>query len=505
MIRPDETTRAELDRIMDAAAASAPELAAMPPRTRSAGLLAVATALEQSRPELVQLAVRETGLAESRLDGELKRTIVQLKLFADVVIAGEYLDARIDEADPEFVLGPRPDLRRMLIPVGPVANFAASNFPFAFSVAGGDTASALAAGCPVIVKAHPGHPMLSALTADLVKQALRSSSFPTDSFAIVFGQVTGVELLRDDRLRAAAFTGSVRAGRTLADIAAQRPMPIPFYGELGSVNPVFVTRDAIDADRSRLAEAFIVSISGSAGQLCTKPGFLFAPADTGFEAELRLHAEKRPRERMLYPGLGHGYAHRRHEILATPGVTVIAEGSVTVDEDDQVWAAPTIVSVTADVLRSYRGRLTDEAFGPLSILVGYDSGEDLAALSRELFSGNLTGTIHLGPSEDPLRVHGLAAQLSTSTGRVIFGGWPTGVAVTPAMQHGGPYPATTNDSSTSVGTASISRFLRPVAYQDAPQKLLPEPLQDANPWSVPQKVARRGESSQWGKRFGGEQ
>lgn len=502
MIQPDETTKTELDRIMDAAAASAPELAAMPLRGRAAGLLAIAAALEQSRPELVRLAAHETGLTESRLGGELTRTIVQLKLFADVVIAGEFLDARIDESDPEFVLGPRPDLRRMLIPVGPVANFAASNFPFAFSVAGGDTASALAAGCPVIVKAHPGHPRLSALTGDLVKRALRSSAFPSGSFEIVFGQDAGVELLRDDRLRAASFTGSLRAGRALAGIAAQRVMPIPFYGELGSVNPVFATRAAVEAEGTRFAEGFVASVSGSAGQLCTKPGFLFAPSDTGLEAELRLHAEGRPRERMLYPGLGHGYANRRQEILATPGVTVIVEGSVTVDEHEQVWAAPTIVKVTADVLKEHRDRLIDEAFGPLSVLVCYDEGENLAALSRELFSGNLTGTIHLGPSEDPSSVRGLAAQLTSSTGRVIFGGWPTGVAVTPAMQHGGPFPATTNDSSTSVGTASISRFLRPVAYQDAPQDILPEPLKDANPWSVPQKLARRGDSPRWGQRSG---
>jgi NADP-dependent aldehyde dehydrogenase len=500
MIHTTETTSADLDLIMAAAAAATTALAAMPLRARADGLLAVAEALEQSQPQLVQLAERETGLAQGRLGGELTRTIVQLKLFADVVSAGEYLDVRIDEADPDFVLGPRPDLRRMLIAVGPVANFAASNFPFAFSVAGGDTASALAAGCPVIVKAHPGHPKLSAVTANLVVQALRSESFPTGSFAIVFGQEAGVELLRDARLRAASFTGSVRAGRALADIAARRPTPIPFYGELGSVNPVFVTRAAMDADKKGLAEAFVASVAGSAGQLCTKPGFLFAPTGSGFEAEVRVSAEGRPRERMLYPGLGNGYARRRDEILTTPGVTVIAEGNVTVDEEDQVWATPTIVSVSAEALTSHRDRLIDEAFGPMSVIVGYDENVDLAELSKDLFSGNLTGTIHLGPSEDLSSVRALAAELTTSTGRVIFGGWPTGVAVTPAMQHGGPYPATTNDSSTSVGTASVSRFLRPVAYQSAPQGLLPEPLQDANPWSVPQTIARRGDSSRWGKR-----
>ena len=495
---PEDTAPAELDALLAAAKAAAPQLAAMPLADRAAGLLAVAEALENEREALVEQAVHETGLTAARLGGELTRTIVQLKLFADTVRDGAFLDARIDEADPDFVLGPRPDLRRMLVPVGPVLNFAASNFPFAFSVAGGDSAAAIAAGCPLIVKAHPGHPVLSRLTAGLVIAALRSSGFPEGAFSVVFGQDAGVQVLRDQRLRAAAFTGSLRAGRTLADIAAERPRPIPFFGELGSVNPVFATRGAVEAGGGDFATAFLTSVSGSAGQLCTKPGFLFVPEGSGLEEELALRAGGQPAQRMLYPGLGQGFAHRRDQILATPGVSVVAEGGIEVHVDGHVSASPTIVSVSVDTLREHRDALIDEAFGPLSVVVRYAEGEDLADIADEFFSGNLTGTIHLGPDEDPAVARELAARLSASAGRVLFGGWPTGVAVTPAMQHGGPYPATTNDSSTSVGTASLGRFLRPVAYQNAPQSMLPAALQDANPWSVPQRIGRRGESTLWG-------
>jgi NADP-dependent aldehyde dehydrogenase len=500
MNHPSDTSPAELDTILGRARAASPSLAAMCLKQRANGLLNIAARLEESRNELVEQAILETGLSSQRLRGELTRTIVQLKLFADIARAGEFLDVRIDQADPEFVLGSRPDLRRYLVPVGPVVNFTASNFPFAFSVAGGDTASALAAGCPVIVKAHPGHPLLSALTGRLITTALTDSGFPDGAIAVVFGQENGLSVLKDDRVRAAAFTGSFRAGRTLATAAAQRRSPIPFYGELGSVNPVFATPTAVEENAQALAAQYVASVAGSAGQLCTKPGFLFAPSSSELATTIRKAAEEHPQQRMLYPGLGAAYASRRTDILDTPGVSVIVEGSVRVDADDQVWATPTIVATSPATLREYRERLIDEAFGPLSVVVNYAENDNLAELSAEFFEGNLTGTIHLGENEDPIRVRELVDELATSTGRVIIGGWPTGVAVTPAMQHGGPYPATTNVSSTSVGSAAISRFLRPVTYQDAPQQILPEPLQDANPWAVPQTIASRGESLSWGSR-----
>jgi NADP-dependent aldehyde dehydrogenase len=494
------TAIADLDQIAARAAEVAPQWAATTPTERAAALVAAADALTAARESLVATAMEETGLAEARLTGELNRTAVQLKLFADTVIDGEYLDVRIDDADPDFALGVRPDVRRYRIPVGPVLNFAASNFPFAFSVAGGDTAAALAAGCPVIVKAHSGHPRLSVETAKVVSEALVGSGAPDGVLQLISGQEAGVAMLKDPRIKAGSFTGSIRVGRMLADIAAARPTPIPFYGELGSVNPAFVTRAGLAASADSIVDGFVTSVAGSAGQLCTKPGFLFVPGQNALAERIASAASAVTEHRLLNPSITAGYRDRRDAILSTPGVTVIAEGDVRVDEDGNGWATPTIVSVPASVLREHHETLLDEAFGPLSVLVEYDDEAELAPLAAQLFEGNLTGTVHAADGENTPELRELVSWLTQSTGRVLFGGWPTGVAVTPAMQHGGPWPATTNDSSTSVGTAAIGRFLRPVAYQGAPQDLLPPPLRDDNPWGVPQRRSPAGVSKSWGSR-----
>jgi NADP-dependent aldehyde dehydrogenase len=461
-------------------------------------LVAAADALEASGPALVEVAAGETGLSTPRLSGELRRTAVQLRLFADVVADGAYLDVRIDEADPAFVLGVRPDVRRYLIPVGPVLNFAAGNFPFAFSVAGGDTASALAAGCPVIVKAHPGHPLLSSRTADVLATALAGSGAPEGTFQLIAGEQAGVDMLRDPRISAASFTGSVRGGQFLAAIAADRAKPIPFYGELGSVNPAFVTPAAAVRNASSIAKGYVASVAGSAGQLCTKPGFLFVPAGGPIQAQVADLASAVGEQRLLGPRITAGFAARRDAILATPGVNVVSEGSLRTDPDGQGWATPTLVRVSATTLREQRASLLDEAFGPLSIIVEYDENADLTAIADDIFEGNLTGTVHAADGEESPTLRSLVPWIAQHAGRVLFGGWPTGVAVTPAMQHGGPWPATTNDSNTSVGTAAITRFLRPVAYQNVPQSLLPEPLRDDNPWGVPQQRNPAGQSQTWG-------
>jgi NADP-dependent aldehyde dehydrogenase len=307
-----------------------------------------------------------------------------------------------------------------------------------------------------------------------------------------------VALLKDPRIAAGSFTGSIFAGRSLADVAAARPSPIPFYGELGSVNPVFVTRAALAERAEEITDGFATSVSGSAGQLCTKPGFVFVPAGHGMRDGLAARAAEASEHRLLYPGIATAYGERREAILATPGIEIIAEGKLRFDEEGQGWATPTLVSVTADVLRQQGERLLEEAFGPLSIVVEYEREEDLAGLADGLFEGNLTGTVHAAPGEDTPAIRALVEWITKHAGRVLFGGWPTGVAVTPAMQHGGPWPATTNDSSTSVGTAAIGRFLRPVAYQGAPQELLPQPLRDDNPWQVPQLRSIPGQSQSWG-------
>jgi NADP-dependent aldehyde dehydrogenase len=491
-----DTTPVDLDRILSAAAEAAPIVAGTAPRERAVALVAAADALDAAAAELVPLGMRETGLAEARLTGELKRTTVQLRLFAETVAGGSYLDVRIDDADPDFVLGPRPEVRRFLVPLGPVLNFAASNFPFAFSVAGGDTAAALAAGSPVVVKAHEGHPELSERTGEIVASALVAAGLPEGTLSVVFGRDAGIAALRDPRIEAAAFTGSTSGGVALAEIAASRPVPIPFFGELGSVNPVFVTPAAADAGLDALAAAFVASVSGSAGQLCTKSGFLFVPR--GADLPVADPAAGVAPHRLLHAGIADGFRGRRERILATEGVETVAVGDVSDGEDGGVWATPTFARTDVATLRRERDALLDEAFGPLAVVVDYDDPTELPGLVDEFFPGNLTGTIQTAPGEDPSGFADLAGAIAAHSGRVIVNGWPTGVAVTPAMTHGGPFPATVGGAGTSVGTAAIARFLRPVSYQNAPEGILPPALRDDNPWGVPQRRSPAGESASWG-------
>ncbi|KRC63041.1 aldehyde dehydrogenase [Agromyces sp. Root81] len=492
------STEPDLDRIAERAATVARAFAATEPRARAAALVAVADALDRNAAELIAIAMRETGLTAPRLIGEVRRTSNQLRLFAEAIVDGAYLDARIDASDPEYVIGPRPDLRRVLEPVGPVLNFAASNFPFAFSVAGGDSAAALAAGCPVVVKAHSGHLELSRRTAEVVVEALAAAGMPDGVFQLIEGQQNGVALLKDDRIRAGAFTGSTHVGRLLADIAATRPRPIPFYGELGSMNPVYATAGAVAAE-PELLQGFLASVAGSAGQLCTKPGFLFVPAGAELDG-LAEAAAAVGEHRLLNPGIGRAFEERRRAVLGADGVTVLAEGEVRVDDDGQRFVTPTVVEVPVEQLREQPEALLEESFGPLSVIVRYSDAAALPALHRELFPGNLTSTLH-ATDDEAAGLGELVDALAETSGRVLFGGWPTGVSVTAAMQHGGPFPATTTDA-TSVGTAAITRFLRGVAYQNAPQSLLPEALRDDNPWGVPQRRSEAGASSGWGSLTG---
>ncbi len=492
----------EIEALVAAADAAALAYADTNPKERGAALVAAADALDANADELVAIAQEETGLSEGRLRGELNRTAVQLRLFADVIVDGAYLDARIDYLDTDYALGVRPDLRRVLQPVGPTVVFAASNFPFAFSVAGGDTAAALAAGNPVLLKSHSGHPKLSVRTGEIVAAALKGAGLPDGVFAVFSGQENGTAVLKDPRIQAGAFTGSEYVGRLLADIAAARPQPIPFYGELGSTNPVFVTQAALDTRADDIVSGFATSISGSAGQLCTKPGFVFLPEGHGLDEQLvaafAAANESTGEQRLLNPGITRGYNKRRDEVLAANGVRVITEGSSRVDDDKQGWTTPTIVAVSLDDFRAGREAILAEVFGPFSVLVEVPAGTDYAALVNEFFTGSLTTTIQAAEGEESDELTSLVRALRQVSGRILFGGWPTGVAVTYAQQHGGPWPATTNDSSTSVGTAAIGRFLRPVAFQSMPDALLPAPLQSSNPWGVPQRIDEAGASKTWG-------
>ncbi|ARQ69223.1 aldehyde dehydrogenase (NADP(+)) [Streptomyces marincola] len=474
------TTPDELQSLLAGAAAAAPDWAARGPADRASALTAVADALDEHAGALLPLAREESHLPDGRLAGELKRTTFQLRLFAALLRDGAYLDARVDHADPDWPMGARPDIRRVLVPLGPVLNFAAGNFPFAFSVAGGDTAAALAAGCPVLVKVHPGHPRLSARTGEAVALALRDAGAPDGVFGLVNGVDEGVTALRDPRVKAASFTGSVAGGRALFDIACSRPEPIPFYGELGSVNPTFVTRAADAARAEEIAEGFVGSFTLGAGQFCTKPGVLAVPEDSAVLRRLRSAALPGPAP-MLSARFAEGYARRLGELAGHAAVRPLAaHGSAHADPP-----APALLTAGVEDVLAGGEELLAECFGPAALVVTYAEESQLVALARAL-DGQLTATV-VGEDDDAV-VPELVRLLAERAGRVLWNQWPTGVSVTYAQQHGGPYPATTAPTTTSVGTAAITRFLRPVAYQGFPDHLLPEALKEGNPQGLPRLV-----------------
>ncbi|MPZ27443.1 MAG: aldehyde dehydrogenase family protein [Micromonosporaceae bacterium] len=480
------TSPSELDRACRAAAAAVPALAAMPPADRAELLRAVAGALAEHAGELVPLADAETGLGHPRLTGELTRTRVQLEMFAGVLDEGSYLEAVIDLPDPAAQPAPRPDLRRMLLPIGPVAVYAASNFPFAFSIAGGDTASALAAGCPVIVKAHPGHPGLAARCGQVVTGALAAAGAPAGTFAVVHGLDAGRALVQHPAIAAAGFTGSLAGGRALFDLAAARPDPIPFYGELGSLNPVVITAGALADRADPIVAGFVGSYLLGSGQFCTKPGVVLLPAGHGLADRLATAVRQTDLGPLLNARIQTGYAQTAAALSAVPGVRSLL-GPTAPPAGPGAQAAPVLLAVDAPTLLDRADELLVECFGPASLLVEYATTEALLATLSAL-PGSLTATIHADPATETDLVTTLVDRLTARAGRVIFDGWPTGVAVTWAMHHGGPWPATTNAGHTSVGVTAIRRFQRPVVYQNAPDPLLPPALQDGNPWRIPRRV-----------------
>ncbi|WP_077490545.1 aldehyde dehydrogenase (NADP(+)) [Sinomonas mesophila] len=447
--------------------------------TRAGWLESIAAALEAEAEPLVDAGCRETHLGPERLRGELRRTVFQLRLLALEVRAGEHLDATVDHEDPDWGMGPRPDLRRVNVPLGVVGVFGASNFPFAFSVMGGDTASALAAGCAVVHKGHDGHPELAALTARAVLHGLEESGAPAGLFALVTGRQAGVALVEHPLVKAVGFTGSTAGGRALLDRIATRPEPIPFFGELGGINAVFVTPRAWDARRSEILAGYATSFTVGMGQFCTKPGLLFVPSGDGEGVRDRLAGALegfRPAP-LLTERLHEGYTEAVRSVAERDGVGVLLEGSF--GEPPQ----PTVLATTGEAVRRDPEILRREMFGPASIVVQYRDEAELAELAG-LLEGQLTTGIHAEAGDD---VDELSIRLAEISGRVLWNGWPTGVTVSYAQHHGGPYPASTS-ASTSVGTAAIRRFLRPVAFQSWPHERLPEPLRDDNPWRVPQRV-----------------
>jgi len=462
-----EATPADVDRTVTAAAAA---LGALADRARRADLLRTAAdRLEASAAEITATADAETSLGETRLTGELARTTYQLRSFADLVDAGHYLDIRIDPADP--ALG-RPDLRRMKVPLGVVAVFSASNFPLAFSVPGGDTASALAAGCPVVVKAHPDHPATSELCARLLRDAAAAVGLPEDVVALVHGLDAGLELVRHPLTAGVGFTGSVRGGRALYDIAAARPRPIPFHGELGSLNPVVVTRRAAATRGEEIGTGLAASFTLGNGQFCVKPGLVLVPAgEPGVEKAAVAAAAQAAPGPLLDPRMREAFLAGAERRAGLPGVEVLLAAGAEPTDAAPLAVRPGILAVAADQLDD---ELLEECFGPLTVLARYTDDAQLeAALAR--LTGNLTATVQLAADERGPEVRALLDRLVPLAGRLVVDGWPTGVAVAPAMHHGGPYPATTS-TSTSVGATAIERWLRPVVYQNAPMELLPVEL-----------------------------
>ncbi|WP_369045281.1 aldehyde dehydrogenase (NADP(+)) [Sinomonas sp. P10A9] len=476
-----DTTPEELDAVVATAVRAAGPSAAASDDARAAWLEAVADALDAARDELVAIAERESHLPTLRLTGEVARTTGQLRLFAAVVRDGAYLEAVIDRARPGAT-PPQPDLRRILRPLGPVAVFSASNFPFAFSVAGGDTASALAVGCPVVVKGHSGHPELSVRTAQVVADALASAGAPDGVFGLVLGRPAGNALVQAPGITAVGFTGSLSGGRALFDLACARPDPIPFYGELGSINPVVVTPAAAKARTAEIAAGLAASFTLGVGQFCTKPGLVLVPAEAGFETALAIEASSHRGGVMLTPRIAEAFPAGLRR-LVVDGKADLLIGNPGQDASDGV-ARPAVLMADAARVLARPEVLLEECFGPVTLLVRYASDAERDAV-LDAVGGSLTATVHAEPDED---VTELAARLAERAGRVLFGGWPTGVAVTWSQHHGGPWPATTSALHTSVGATAVRRFQRPVVFQDAPASVLPEALRDENPRSIVRRV-----------------
>ena len=439
--------------------------------------------------ELILRAGAETGLPEARLVGERARTVNQLKMFAQLMREGSWVDARIDTAIPDRQPVPKLDLRRMLVPVGPVVVFGSSNFPFAYSVAGGDTASALAVGNPVVVKAHERHPGTSELTAEAVRRAVAASHLPAGVFSMLhgFGKTVGIALVKHPFTKAVGFTGSRAAGRALFDAASARTDPIPVFAEMSSLNPVFLLPEALHERGNQIAEGLKNSVTQGAGQFCTKPGLVFGcqdPALEQFQKNLAQSLETVAPTTMLHGGIFESYHKGLARLSKIGGVEVLARSKEKPDAV-RTQAESVLARTNAKNFQKYP-ELAEEIFGPVSILVAAQTISELEEIARNL-EGQLTASVH-GTANDLKNAKGLLQILERKAGRLIINGFPTGVEVCPSMTHGGPYPATTDARFTSVGTAACLRFVRPVSYQNFPAQLLPAALQNENPLKISRLV-----------------
>jgi len=453
-------------------------------RERGRFLRHIADSIEAIVPELVERANRETALPEARLKGESARTINQLRLFAQVVEEGSWVNARIDPAQPDRKPLPRSDIRSMMRGLGPVAVFGASNFPLAFSVAGGDTAAAFAAGNPVIVKAHHAHPGTSEMVGQVIARSVRECGLPRGVFALLFGAGSeiGAALVDRPKVKAVGFTGSLTAGKALMQRAAARPEPIPCFMEMSSVNPLFVLPEALHTRGAQIAAGLFGSFTLGVGQFCTKPGLIYLPRNADADAlvaEVKALVEKAARSPMLTEGILKSYHSGIAGRQAQGHANTVAQASSNGAGSN--YAAPVLMQIDAKDLLA-NPELSSEVFGPSTLVIRYDSREQLIALAGAV-EGQLTATLH-ATEADLTAFADLIGILERKAGRLIVNGFPTGVEVCHAMVHGGPYPATSDSRATSVGTYSIYRFVRPVCYQDFPQAALPDELKDANPLGI---------------------
>lgn len=477
---------ADIDHACAAAAAAAAAFAATTAETRAQLLEAIADAIQDLGDELIERAHRESGLPVARLTGERGRTIGQLRLFSAELRAGGWMGIRIDPALPDRAPLPRPDLRLRMVPLGPVAVFGASNFPLAFSVAGGDTAAALAAGCPVVVKGHPAHPGTSELVARAIVAAIGASGLHPGIFSLLNGtsNALGAALVADPRIKAVGFTGSRAGGLALMKIAAQRPVPIPVYAEMSSVNPVLLFPGALASRAEALAKDFVGSMTMGSGQFCTNPGLVIAlqSPDLGrFERAVAEALKPSAPQTMLTPGIHRAYEEGIARLSSHAKVETIARGAKA-DGANRGQAA--LFGIQAPDLLADES-VTEEVFGASSMVVRCADSAEILRVLRGL-EGQLTATLHFDEADEP-QVAEVIPALEALAGRLLCNGWPTGVEVAHAMVHGGPFPATSDGRSTSVGTLAIDRFLRPVCYQNFPQSLLPATLRDGAQAGIPHR------------------
>ena len=476
-----ESTADQVRDVVARAAAVAPAVAAATPAERRRWLVAVAEAIEdpQTAAELLRVADRETALGRARLTGEIARCAGQLRFYGDVAAEASYLRAAVDHRTATA-----PDLRRMQVPLGPVAVLGASNFPFAFGALGNDTGSALAAGCPVVAKAHPAHPETSALLAAVATAALATAGAPDGAFGLVAGFDAGEALVRAPEISAVAFTGSQPGGLALWRLANQRDVVIPVYAEMGTVNPVVMTTAAARRTEE-VAAGFVGSFTIGTGQFCTKPGLLLAPAGHDVPARVAAALEAaQPRGWLLTEGIATAFGAGVADMVGA-GAELLGR----VPGPEEGWSADaTVLAVPAADLKP-GSRLLEECFGPVAVVAEYADRRELAEVLGALQGALAASVMSAGP-EDP-ETPGLVAALAPLVGRVAVDDWPTGVAFTWAQQHGGPWPATTVPSATSVGAAALDRFTRPVTWQSTPEEALPPALRDDNPWRVPRRVDGR--------------